>query len=70
MIKNILEDIKDIAYEIIFVNDGPTDNSKEELEKIKDDRVKIICLEGRRRKYFALFTRIKNAANEVIAINN
>jgi len=63
----IRDSLKDIGYEVIFVNDGSTDNTKKELEKINDERVKIINLDKRKGQSFALFTGIKNASHDVIA---
>ncbi len=67
MYNRIKESLKKSDYEIIFVNDGSTDNTKDELIKIKDKRVSVIHLNERSGQSFALFTGLKNAKNKVIA---
>jgi glycosyltransferase involved in cell wall biosynthesis len=33
------KDFSDFSYEIIFVNDGSKDNTRKEMEKIKNDNL-------------------------------
>jgi len=66
-ISKIRKDLRDLDYEIIFVNDGSTDNTKKELMKTNDKRIRVINLNKRMGKSFALFTGIKNAKNKIIA---
>jgi len=66
-IKKSFENLKKLDYEIIFVNDGSTDNTRKELMKIKDKRVRVIDSSNRRGKSFALFTGIENAKGNIIA---
>lgn len=65
--KRIKESLSDIDYKIIFVDDGSTDNTKDELEKIGDENVKIIHLDKNTGKSYAYFTGFNNAKNEIIA---
>ncbi len=65
--QSIKKSLKMLDYEIIFVNDSSTDNTKKELMKIKDKKVRVIDLSNGREKSFALFTGIKNAKNDIIA---
>jgi glycosyltransferase involved in cell wall biosynthesis len=65
-IKKSFENLKKLDYEVIFVNDGSTDKTREELNKLNDERVKVINFEKRKGKSFALFTGIKNAINDII----
>ncbi|MBU4350945.1 glycosyltransferase [Candidatus Parcubacteria bacterium] len=53
------------GFELIFVNDGSTDNSQEVLEKFAD-RIKIISLKRNHGKGFALAIGVKRANGKII----
>ena len=69
-IKRLYDEIKQVisniskTYEIIFVNDGSTDNSLNELKKLKD--VKIINLNRNYGQATALDAGFKEAKGEII----
>lgn len=68
--QEILEVVKKISsnFEIIFIDDGSTDKTFEELKKIhkKDKRVKAISLRGNWGKSVALQIGFDNAVGEII----
>ncbi len=53
------------AIELIFVNDGSTDKSKEILEGF-NNQIKLINLKRNHGKGFALAVGVKNAAGEIV----
>ena len=69
-IKNILEDIKQYEYEIIFVNDGSKDNSLNLLEEISkgNDKVKIISFSRNFGQEAALTAGLKYVTGDAIVI--
>lgn len=66
-ISDVMRQIKNV-YEIIFIDDGSTDNTFEELKKLhkKDKKVKVIKLRGNFGKSLALQTGFDNASGDII----
>lgn len=64
----ILENIKEYSYEIIFVDDGSTDHSFAEMVKLseKDKNVKVICFRKNFGKSAGLQTGFDAATGDVI----
>lgn len=64
--KNLVSITK--KYEILFINDGSTDNTLEVLKKlrIKDKKVKIISLRGGFGKSIALKTGFENSLGNIV----
>ncbi|MFA6073840.1 MAG: glycosyltransferase family 2 protein [Candidatus Woesearchaeota archaeon] len=64
--KNLVSITK--KYEILFINDGSTDNTLEVLKKlrIKDKKVKIISLRGGFGKSIALKTGFENSSGNIV----
>lgn len=69
-LKNVLANIKDYDYEIIFVNDGSKDKTLELLEKIakKNNRVKIISLSRNFGHQAAVTAGLKYVTGDAIVI--
>ncbi len=67
-LKQVLENLKKYDYEIIFVDDGSTDNSFEILKEIsnKDSKVKVIRLTKNFGQTSALMAGIDYAKGEII----
>ena len=66
-IANVVKNLN-ISFEIIFVDDGSTDNTFEILQKLhkKDKRVKVVKLRGNWGKSSALQVGFKNSRGEAI----
>ena len=67
LIKNVMDSLN-ASYELIFVNDGSTDETANILQKItkEDTRLIIIGLKPRAGQTFALKTAFKKARGDVI----
>lgn len=66
--QRLLNSLEDRNFEIIFVNDGSTDSSKEVVEEIvkNDKRVRLFSLRRNKGKSVALMTGFEKAKGEVI----
>ena len=71
-IQTILERVKNtgIIQEIVIVDDGSTDGTREFLDHLKDEQIKVILHEANKGKGAAVRTGIKNASGEVIIIQD
>lgn len=68
-LKNTLEKIKNSLvkdYEIIFVDDGSTDNTYSNISKLKDEKLKIIKFKKNYGKTSALDAGFKHAKGNII----
>ncbi len=66
--KKLSDVMKKYSYELIFVNDGSTDNSDTELEKFRSDpAAKILTHKKRSGKSAALSTGINNSHGKIFA---
>ena len=65
-ILNKLQDLKEHQIEIIVVNDGSTDNSKEILDNNKDLFFKLISFEKNKGKGRAIIEGLKHATSEYL----
>lgn len=71
-IRKILERVKgvNIPKEIIIVDDGSTDGTREILRKISDDKVRIIYHERNRGKGAAIRTALKYVTGDIVVIQD
>jgi glycosyltransferase involved in cell wall biosynthesis len=60
--------LKDIDYEAVFVDDGSTDGTRNEIQKINDDRFLVVELKRNYGQSSALQAGIDQAAGEYIAL--
>lgn len=63
----IREAMGSMEYEVILVNDGSTDRTREEMMKVNDARFEKIFLEKHKGKCFALYCGIRKSSGEIIA---
>ncbi|MCP3929726.1 MAG: glycosyltransferase family 2 protein [Bacteroidetes bacterium] len=66
LIKQITEALEDFAYEIIYVDDGSTDNTVKELKSVGHKSLKIIELKKNHGQSLALMAGIDHAQGEYI----
>ena len=67
--KVITEELKKIKYELIFVNDGSSDESLRVLKELsKDKKVKIISFSRNFGKEAAIYAGLKNSSGMYTAI--
>lgn len=64
----IKQALKDIDFEAIYVDDGSTDNTREEIRKINDDRFILVELKRNYGQSSALQAGIDQAEGEFIAL--
>ncbi len=65
--EKLTKSLKNINYELLIIDDGSNDSSKEIIKSFKDKKVKKIFLQSRRGKSFALYEGIKESTGEIIA---
>jgi dolichol-phosphate mannosyltransferase len=63
----IREAMEGLDYEIVAVNDGSTDGTPRELERIRDKRLRTISLGERKGKCFALYEGLKACKGDIVA---
>lgn len=70
LIKNIKQFPKDIAFEILFINDGSKDNSLNVIKELnqKDNRVKFISFSRNFGKEAAIYAGLENASGDYITL--
>ncbi len=68
--KETIKELKNIDYELLFIDDGSTDNSLKKLKSIckNDNRVKIISFSRNFGKEAAIYAGIKNSCGEYVCI--
>jgi dolichol-phosphate mannosyltransferase len=64
--KSLNKALGDMDYELIWVNDGSTDNTANELMKIANEGVKILNLKRHSGQSFALHSGLRLAAGDII----
>lgn len=64
--KVLKETLNDIEHEIIFIDDGSTDNTLDELKKI--DNIKVISFSRNFKKEAAIYAGLKNSIGEYSCI--
>jgi len=67
MFDRIRETLKDIDYEIIFVDDGSSDNTIEEIKKYADENTKLVIFNRNFGQSAAMAAGIEAAEGELIA---
>jgi len=68
LIEAIREALKDIDYEVIFVDDGSTDNTVNEIKKYADSRTKLIVFNRNFGQTTAMAAGIDEAKGDLIAM--
>ena len=68
--KEIEKTLTDMEYEIIFVNDGSSDNTLDEMKKLADTdlKVKYISFSRNFGKESALYVGLKNAKGDLVCV--
>ncbi|WP_296790728.1 glycosyltransferase family 2 protein [uncultured Methanobrevibacter sp.] len=68
--KEIEKTLTDMKYEIIFVNDGSSDNTLDEMKKLADTdlKVKYISFSRNFGKESALYAGLKNAKGDLVCV--
>jgi glycosyltransferase involved in cell wall biosynthesis len=67
LFKAIAESLKDIDYELIMVDDGSTDSTVEKMQKLKNDRTKLVIFNRNFGQTTAMAAGIDVAKGELIA---
>lgn len=67
LVKQISEALPEIDYEIIYVNDGSTDNTVQEIKNLNNDKIKLLEFRKNYGQSAALFAGIQHAEGEYIA---
>ena len=67
LLKAIKEDLKDIDYEVILVDDGSTDGTVNKIKELADSRVKLIVFNRNFGQTTAMAAGIDEAQGELVA---
>lgn len=70
VINKILSANFPFEFEIIIVNDGSTDNTYKILDRIKNEKIKIINFKKNYGKGFAIKTGIENCSGDVVIVQD
>ncbi len=68
MVNSIFDALVDIDFELIYVDDGSTDNTRKEVKKISDDRLRLLELNMNYGQSSALSAGIAEAKAEYIVL--
>lgn len=66
--EEIKKNLKGFDYEIIFVNDGSSDNTLDNIKKIADSNIKYISFSRNFGKESAIYAGLKNAKGDLVAV--
>jgi glycosyltransferase involved in cell wall biosynthesis len=67
LFKALREALKDLDYELIFVDDGSTDNTVQKIKELADERTKLIVFNRNFGQSLAMMAGIDAAEGDVIA---
>ena len=62
--KRLVNTLKDIDYELIYVNDGSTDKTLEKIKSLNDERIKYISFSNNFGKEAAIYAGIKHSSGK------
>jgi glycosyltransferase involved in cell wall biosynthesis len=70
LVENVAQTLEGIAYEIVLVDDGSTDGTREEIQTLNDDSVRIFTHPVNQGKGAALRTGFRECRGEIIVIQD
>lgn len=66
--KRLVNTLKDIDYELIYINDGSTDKTLEKIKSLNDERIKYISFSNNFGKEAAIYAGIKHSSGKYTCI--
>lgn len=66
--KRLVNTLKDIDYELIYINDGSTDKTLEKIKSLNDERIKYISFSNNFGKESAIYAGIKHSSGKYTCI--